>query len=399
MSLFDFARVKFVNDLGQVLARRSKIRFHGADVADDAIAGETVITSGTISRLTVPTSGTIHDLDTQNCTMLEFTAPGAKSVTGVGPRKTGTWFVNRSTTGDLTLANDIGSAAPNRFLHILGADLVVPPGSMALVWYDYTLGINLAVVMGGASSTPGVTPTLYGLDGFDSTNRLGTAAGEGIRGSTSSFWVCVPTVVKAQTGAADRRLAMVTTFAGTGWTLGTSLTNTRISGAIYRVGPAAVNSPLYTVVPGDLGKLLLPMLVYDAPANLLRLYVKGVEVGGGTAVSSAYAPPAGSLRMTVGEQVAGGAPADQNQIFGVCGGDGFLPTAGEIATHFAAAQANLAANLPLLPLIPGKTTYRNNFGSPWTGTYVPTEGTGDLVMYNGASSGLDLVTLSSPEWA
>jgi hypothetical protein len=212
------------------------------------------------------------------------------------------------------------------------------------------------------------------------------------------MWVNVLHTVTGQVGAADARLVIVSNFSS-GWFLNLSNGNKAMAAAIYRVGPASVVSPTFTVTAGMVGKLLSTHIVYDVAGAVLRHYTQAVENGSGTAVASAYIPPLSSLRMAVGAQTGGSAPASQNVIHGIVGGDGFVPTAGEITANYAAQQAAVAAGTDPMIAIPGKTTYLRNFNSPWTGTYVPSPGTGTLSGYAGTATNIPLVTNAAPTWA
>lgn len=244
-------------------------------------------------------------------------------------------------------------------------------------------------------TTPPIVPVTYGLRAFGGADdRLASGIDLGITGSASGFWFRMLHVIDSQAVVSTTRRLVWNSTGGAGYTFYTTGTNGTLDGLIIVTGVVSVNIPLLTITAGMVGKLIDTTIVWDSAAGRLRHYYQGVQIGAGTASASAYLLPTGR-RMSVGHRDNGTAWADANTICGIEGGDGFIPSDAEILAAHNATKANVAANLPPLAGIAGKTTWRHNQGATWNPPVIWEDEVGaeDLSMVVGSAAGLTLAEL------
>lgn len=252
----------------------------------------------------------------------------------------------------------------------------------------------------GAVASAGAQARIFGLAGWDASNLLATAAGQGLQGSVSGHWVRMLHWAVNQSSSATRFLMSCFNAGGTGHRVVTLALNATLEYIMNVSGGGAVTSPTVTITAGMVGKLIDTVAVWDQPAGKVRLYHQGVEVGSGTANALAYAPNA-SERFAEGARVGITNPADANAIAAIEGGDGFVPSSAEILAAHTATVSRVQHGLAPFAGIAGKTTWRCQAGSAWNPPVVLTDAIGgqNLTMAVGAASGIDLVQLVKPAWA
>ena len=249
----------------------------------------------------------------------------------------------------------------------------------------------------GRRSSPRPFPrTVVGISGWDTTCQLATAVDSGLRGETSSYWVAILHRIDAQaTGNAGKDLLRNTPAGDTaGFRISTASQNTLLRFVAVATGPLTISSPTYTVLAGDVGKLMLTFGVYDTVNNLVRLYPKnGTEEGAGTATTGLAPLQASGTRMTIGRyNVSGANPSDANTILAVMGGSG-LPSSAEIAESYRATRQS-----GWIAEIPGKTSHKWQLTASFAGTVANPRGVHNLSMTAGSASGLVVETVAN-SWA
>lgn len=199
-------------------------------------------------------------------------------------------------------------------------------------------------------------PPVRGMSQWNDSFAYQTAPDGGVKGSTAGFWVAVDGMINSQVLNTTRFLIGKSAGVGTGWGIQALTTNATIRGFAGFLVAGVLNTPAYTVVPDDIGKHNLVVIVYDpAGTGRLRLYVRDVEVGSGTDCGSAvFAPTAASIRTTLARRpdVGANAPSDWT-IYGAVGGDAFVPTLAEIQNLYLRWKST-----GTVQAIPGKTTRR-----------------------------------------
>lgn len=262
------------------------------------------------------------------------------------------------------------------------------------------IGPGIKLVASGGAGGPAPIFPVYALESYDAINRLGSAVSQALQGAIAGFWARYLWWPTALPGAPTQGQVMCFNGAGTGYRYivvgGTAL----LSPSLFMTGAASLTAPTKLIDAAKLNRLIDTVVVWDQPAGRLRHYYQGVEIGAGTASGLAYLPNAAE-RMVWGNRDNGTQPADRCAIAALAGGDGFVPTAGEIAAAHAATLVRVASGLPPLGAIAGKTTWLGNVGSAWDPptTVTDTIGAQNLTMYAGSAAGLSLVSMSPPLWA
>lgn len=248
---------------------------------------------------------------------------------------------------------------------------------------------------GGKSGSAAPAPlTMYGGSGWDSTNRLGTAIGAGLRGAAAGFWDAALVRVDTQSGTDKFAVA---TFDSTGKGMVTSTVDGW--GTVrFRCGDLAgtgfINSPSDTIAAGDVGKVDLWVGVHTGAGGLVRLWTKRVQVGAGTATTGYTVPNPATYRCEIGSWSAGSFPASGLTVFGRVGGVG-VPSQAEIEALYDAVK--LAGDLVA---IPGKTDHlysvKQDVVAGFPNGLTDRSGTDNMTFWNGASTGIDLETVVNP---
>lgn len=247
---------------------------------------------------------------------------------------------------------------------------------------------------GGGGKAP-VTPTrrIEGLSGYTAGLTLATGNNQGIQGALAGFWAAMIVRVDSQATSATR--IIFNSFQGgasKGWDLRSGGFNASFAFNAYFAG-VAKQSPVYTWAAGNVGKLALIHALYDGA--LLRLFVQGVEVGVGTAAGGAFSLPTLNPCACGIRADGGGLAATDLTVFGCAGGDGFVPTPAEIATHYAAVVTASA-----MVSIPAKTTRLYRFPSAWNPPVTVTESIGgqNFNVTTGLASQFTLRRVFQPVW-
>jgi hypothetical protein len=190
-----------------------------------------------------------------------------------------------------------------------------------------------------------------GADSFTTSNYYTTAAGVGLRGHVSGFWAGAVIRINALVATGAAEIFTCYGAGGTGWTLLGGSNYSALHFDILSGAGGQVASPSYTPTATDVGKLLALIGVYDQVAGKIRFYVEGSEVGSGTTIVG-HTPGGSTIPNMIGVILGTAFPAANATIFGVGGGDGFIPTLAEIQTQYAAIKT--AGDFVA---IPGKTTH------------------------------------------
>ena len=155
---------------------------------------------------------------------------------------------------------------------------------------------------------------LIGATGFTTGDRYATTAPGGEAGVVGGFWAAALFKLSVQSG----NRVITGTISGTaGWSIDTAAgPPTAIVMTATNGVPGFVEAPRYTILPADLGKIMMAVGVHDG--SNVRLYVNRLEVGTGTAITGYTA---GSGAQGIGARGAGGAFTG-GTIFGVTAGRG-----------------------------------------------------------------------------
>lgn len=165
----------------------------------------------------------------------------------------------------------------------------------------------------------------YGMQGAETTSRLQTAAGAGIRGS-AEFVVGWYGRIDALTNSTAGVFVETFNGSGAGWFLAAnSINNTNIVFRIWDGAATGTSSGSWTPVAADTG--LPVMLIGQRVPTAVRLYLKRQNqpllLIGETAVTNSGATLAAADHpMTVGARSSGAVPARNVTTFGIDGGDG-----------------------------------------------------------------------------
>lgn len=189
----------------------------------------------------------------------------------------------------------------------------------------------------------------------------------GLRGAVAGFWVRGLMILRSQAVASATRI-MCATFEGSGrgYRFMTTGTNGLLRFSAFYTGVVEITAPTRVLAPSDVDLLIDCVFVWDQPNGRLRAYYQGVESGTGTVTGLAYLLPTAAPLFS-------GLARDNATLYGndmglvaVEGGDGFIPTAAEIATAHADTVALVAAgSLPVVTGIPGKTTWSTSVPATW----------------------------------
>lgn len=235
--------------------------------------------------------------------------------------------------------------------------------------------------------------SIGGLQGWDAVSLLVTGLGTGLLGSTSGDWM-------AWLGRLDARTTNVTRFLPNNITAGTTNgcrfialgTNDTVDFRATFTGGTAV-TPTKALTNAEIGKLAIWVGVYDQPNARVRLYCNAVEVGNADVSGLGTRTPSAG-RTAVGNRAdTAGSPAVEWSIFGLMGGDGFVPTQVELAAQLASTQAT-----GVFASIAGKTTLGWRFPTTWNppSTISPFVGSEPLAMDSGTAADLALATATPP---
>lgn len=246
----------------------------------------------------------------------------------------------------------------------------------------------------GAGQSSGAAPIVFsGLKDWDAATNLATGLGAGLLGDATGDWMGWLGRLDARTTNATRFLPNnFTTVSGNGCRFVALGTNDTVDFRATFAGGAAT-SPTKALTNAEIGKLAIWVGVYDAPANRIRLYCNAVEVGS-TDVSALGARAVSAGRTAVANRADNASsPAVEWSIFGLMGGDGFVPTVGELAAQLASTQAT-----GVFATIPAKTTHAWLFPSSWNPptTIADSVGAEALTVVVGAAANLTLTTASPP---
>lgn len=174
-------------------------------------------------------------------------------------------------------------------------------------------------------------PCIQGLSGFSTSNYLANAGlTSGIRGdNTTGVWADVlirPDAVPS--GTQYLQAAWLGTQGQAIYSSGTGLSPFVLNGTTSAAGPVR------TIAAADVGKLMLAGSA-AGPANLVRTFINGAEVGAGTALTGYQKTTA--MAYSVGARAAA-SPASSYSIFGIAGGD-----VEQVAANHAARAAAIKA--------------------------------------------------------
>lgn len=197
-----------------------------------------------------------------------------------------------------------------------------------------------------------------GVTGFSDLTYYQSALNAGIAGQAAGFWVAVYMIVTSQAVAnTTRDLAGRRVGSGTsGWSLNTYTTNATVSFFCANGVGSGVTSPAYTITAGDVSGAVALLVVGVHDGSNLRLYVKGAEVGSGTAITGFTTSIVTNMGLGNNNSAFNGGmpfgePPDGVVILGFAGGHA-VPTLGEITTMDTdSASAND------IVAIPGKTDH------------------------------------------
>lgn len=272
-----------------------------------------------------------------------------------------------------------GIGAGDRFKLLFQEDtgeLYILVNHSPVTWKLITLDVVAAGLLGGS--------------GWDTTNQLGTAAGAGIRGHASGFWVAVhANILSAVNGA-----YLASCFDGTitGWRLyQDSATTLRFE--VANGAGAFVASSAYTFTANKEN-----VFVGVFTGTQVQLFAARAQVGSNAAITG-QSPAAAGNRMTAGIRNNGTAAHTGARIYGIVGGDNSVPTLAEVQALSDAIKAG-----GQVVDIAGKTAHRWSVQASATPPNFPATlsdlvGSSNMTFFAGAASGVDLDTVATPDWA
>lgn len=218
----------------------------------------------------------------------------------------------------------------------------------ALYYNRELTAADCAVLSEWAASEYG-WPIKNGVDGFPANGSAYLTTTGGTAGTAAGFWYAAWCKVNSQTVGSATRYLVRPVSATSGGYIRCGGTNTNFSFLVYDNALSAIISPVYTMTSADVGRHTLVVAVHDG--SFLRLYVNGVEIGAGTAITG-YSVPTATQRFGDG--------LDGATIFGVAEGLG-VPSLGEIQTLGSSIRASAR-----MQGIPGKTAHLWNMEAPGT---------------------------------
>lgn len=235
-----------------------------------------------------------------------------------------------------------------------------------------------------------VPPRAYGYSGWDTTNTLATAAGAGLPGTLNTPWFRAGAFrVDSQVGSAVRYVNSC--FSGaTGWILQTSGANQFMQIRACNGAGTIVDSTPYSIVAGDVGKIIHWAGWWDGTD--LHLAVRGVEVAPGVACAGYLT---GISRTLPGQRVNNTLPADTITWLGLVGGNAAW-TAADALAHYTACQA---ANRVVAAT---GNTARYDVATSSPGAVASTlpdlVGSATMTFIGGSAAGLVAETITDPDW-
>lgn len=243
-------------------------------------------------------------------------------------------------------------------------DVIEANGNVPIIYKDRVGGKD--IVLGGGVSQVAQRverlwgyeklPILYGASGFTLNHYY--EATTGISGHPSGFWVATLFRIDTQAVASKARIIVAKRADTDGWQIYTNATNSTLYGCVQTTSNYYL-TPAVTLAAGDVGKLLLAVMVYDVGTQKIRMYYKRVEQGTGTTTAGTYTVPT-AIPMRVGRSNStGDASANGLTVFGVAGGDGGQIALGRIQAYHDAAMA--LEDLPPTMGIPGFGGSRYSF--------------------------------------
>lgn len=226
---------------------------------------------------------------------------------------------------------------------------LVPAQILDRVGTDHLTAITIRNVTSGSKQ---------GVTGFSDLTYFQSALNAGIAGQAAGFWVAVYIIVTSQAVASTSRdLAGRRVGSGvSGWSINTATTNATVTFGCANGAGSFLTSPAYTITAGDVSGAVALLVVGVHDGSNLRLYVKGAQVGSGTAITGFTTSTVPNMGLGNGNAafpsgLSFGEPPDGVIVLGLAGGNG-VPSAGEIATmDTACASAND------IVAIPGKTDH------------------------------------------
>ena len=273
-----------------------------------------------------------------------------------------------------------------------GVTINTPASKVAYSLETYTAAVltyegSDTWTLGGALSSTIPVPintNLYGGDGWDAVNNLGTAVGAGITGhATNGIWMAV---LFSSTGIPATQGYFTSSLDGISAGYGIRHNNAFLD---FGINSFASISPAYNLQAGDLNKTQLMVFQWDG-ANL-RTYFARNEIGSAVAAAS-YAPSPGSLRQSFGTRDNGNQPVDSVfTIYGIAGGNTAI-TLGEVEALYDAVKVEND-----IVSIPGKTTglwsvTQDQVDANFPNGLTDQVGSADMVFYNGVNTGINLQT-------
>lgn len=218
-----------------------------------------------------------------------------------------------------------------------------------------------------------------------------TANPGGIAGTASGFFAAALFRFVSTPASSARALCGRSNNSNAGWYIYAGATHNQLYCRMFNGVGTSVNSPIYSVVAGDLDKVCGVVAVHDG--SYVRLYVNRVEVGSGTAIVG-YTAHAQGTEIGGQGNGAGAYNISSNsgpcQLFGVTGGAG-IPSLANVQAWFDACKSNYTCSaMPSVGsehrwLCTSATSPIADVGTvPEDASYTP--------------SGMSVVTLSNPTW-
>lgn len=173
-----------------------------------------------------------------------------------------------------------------------------------------------------------------GVLGASSTSRLETAAGKGIRcAPTGAYVTFFGRLDQQTTDTADMLVSCIRGGASSGYQMHTFSNGTLLYAGAFDSGGTFRNAS-WTIPASQVGQPLVATISWDGTSEYLD--VNGARVA---TVACASPPPANAdTKMMIGHRhdLIAGYEMDRSSGFGVAGGDGYCPSAAEIAAQHVA---------------------------------------------------------------
>lgn len=255
----------------------------------------------------------------------------------------------------LSTGKVVGVPGKTAVLWSITDDIAEAGGRVPSVLRERIGGVNNMFTVNGALQVAQVvehvwsyetSPILQGGQAWTDAAYYEALLGK-LLGEASGFTASVLGVITSQAVASvGRRLFAVRGFGNPGWEFATTGTNSSVNFSVG--GTNSQISPAVTIAASDVGRLFLFTGVWDAAANVVRIYARRVQQGSGSSPLVGGFAPETAQKPTIGRRGVG-SPADGVAIYGVTYAPGIASLAQIQAQYDAVMASERIQGVPGLP--------------------------------------------------